>query len=311
MTSSLYKYVGPSYVDRIFAIDNHVTLKCGYPAEFNDPYELFLTMDFQEKPELIAFYTDVIGQLPQLPTTCFSKSPSVIPMWAHYATNLQGFAIELDEAKISTACPQSGFGNVDYQNKPSTPVAENLYRAYEIGKFRYVHFLQRAVFSAAYYTKQRCWAYEMERRMVLEKSEVVERSGVTLVDLPISTIKSIISGPRASEETVEALRLRARQADCRFLQMRIGKSTGIPYFLDESGGVAVFKGGTIKKVRTYCTDCNEPIPRKRVKLCSWCQIDDSHRQNAMDRNSYRVLHQCGLLESYLKNVNEIDRGRRS
>ena len=67
MGSSLFKYVGSSYVDRVFATQGFVTLKCGTPAEFNDPYELFLTMNFQEQPELIAFYTDVVGQLPNLP----------------------------------------------------------------------------------------------------------------------------------------------------------------------------------------------------------------------------------------------------
>jgi hypothetical protein len=284
-----------------------VTLKCGTPAEFNDPYELFLTMDFQEKPELIAFYTDVVGQLPQLPTTCFSKSPSVIPMWAHYASNLQGFVIELDEAKVSAACPESCFGDVAYQDKPSTAVAESLYRAYEIGKFRYMHFLQRSVFSAAYYTKQRCWAYEMERRMILDRTEVMEIDGITLANLPIGTMKSIISGPRASDETVSALKQRAKDAGCRFWQMRIGRSTGIPYFVDDADQSAVFKGTAIEQAKAYCSSCNEPVYRRRVKLCSWCRIDDSHRQNAVQRNSYRILDHYGHLDSYLRAVNEIAR----
>ena len=307
MGSSLFKYVGSSYVDRVFATQGFVTLKCGTPAEFNDPYELFLTMNFQEQPELIAFYTDVVGQLPQLPTTCFSKSPSVIPMWAHYANNLQGFVVELDETKVSAACPESGFGDVDYQDKPSSAVAENLYRAYEIGKFRYMHFLQRSVFSAAYYTKQRCWAYEMERRMILDKTEVLERGGITLVNLPISTVSSIIAGPWASDETVSALKAQAKDAGSRFWQMRIGRSTGIPYFVDETGQPAVFKGSAIEQTKTYCSSCTEPVRRRRTKLCSWCQIDDSHRHNAAQRNSYRMLHQYGQLESYLKAVNEIAR----
>lgn len=310
MGNSLFKYVGPAYVDRVFQTEGYLTLKCGTPAEFNDPYELFLTMDFQEKPELIAFYTDVVGQLPQLPTTCFSKSPSVIPMWAHYANNLQGFAIELDETKVSAACPESGFGDVDYQDKPSTSVAENLYRAYAIGKFRYMHFLQRSVFSAAYYTKQRCWAYELERRMIVDKAEVVERDGLTLVDLPLSTLSSIIAGPRASEETVSALKLRSKAAGCRFLQMRIGRSSGVPYFIDESGHPAVFKGTSIAKATKFCPSCNEPIYRRRAQTCSWCQIDDSHKEDAARRNSYRILHHCGQLDSYIESVNEIARRHR-
>ena len=38
-----------------------MTLKCSLPRNFNDPYELFLTVNFREKPEALAFYTDVIG----------------------------------------------------------------------------------------------------------------------------------------------------------------------------------------------------------------------------------------------------------
>jgi Protein of unknown function (DUF2971) len=310
MGTSLFKYVGSSNVDRVFATKGLLTLKCGTPAEFNDPYELFLTMNFRERPELIAFYTDVIGQLPQLPTTCFSTSPSVAPMWAHYASNLEGFVLELDEIKVSSACPQSGFGDVDYRDKPSSAVAENLYRAYEIGKFRYMHFLQRSVFSAAYYTKQRCWAYEKERRMILDKTEVQIRNGLTLVDLPIGTVKSLISGPRASDNTVSALRAIAKEAGCRFWQMRIGRSTGVPYFVDDAGEPAVFKRADIVRAKTYCACCTEPTSRRQAKLCSWCRIDDSHRENAAQRNSYRILHQFGQLDSYLESVNDIARRAR-
>ena len=310
MGTSLFKYAGPSNVDRIFAIKGSLTLKCGTPAEFNDPFELFLTMNFRERPELIAFYTDVIGQLPQLPTTCFSKSPSVVPMWAHYASNLEGFVVELDEAKVSAACPESGFGDVDYRDKPSETVAENLYRAYEIGKFRYMHFLQRSVFSAAYYTKQRCWAYEKERRMVLNKTEVQVRNGLTLVDLPIATMRSLITGPRASDSTVSALLAIAKDAGCRLWQMRIGRSTGVPYFVDDAGKPAVFRGAAIAQAKTYCTSCTEPTSRRQAKLCSWCRIDDSDRENAARRNSFRILHHFGQLDSYLKSVNEIGRRAR-
>lgn len=231
MSKYLYKYAGPGFIDKIFAKADTVTLKCGYPAEFNDPYELFLTMDFKEDPGPIAFYADVIGKLPQHPTTCFSRSPSVIPMWAHYANNLQGFALEVDEEKLQEYFPESGFGDVNYEDEPSKAVASHLYRAYEIGKFRYMHFLRQSVFSAAYFTKQLCWAYEMERRMVLDDSEGRNSDGMTLLDLPSDCITSIICGPRALEETVNALRGYAETIGCRFYQMKIGRSSGIPFFL--------------------------------------------------------------------------------
>ena len=96
-SKKIYKYIGPEHIDKVFHSSDVVTLKCSLPKEFNDPYELFLTIDFNERPDALAYYADAIGELPQLPTTCFSRSPVVIPMWAHYAQNHQGFAVEFSE----------------------------------------------------------------------------------------------------------------------------------------------------------------------------------------------------------------------
>ncbi|WP_341892492.1 DUF2971 domain-containing protein [Variovorax sp. YR752] len=306
MSKHLYKYVGHGFIDKVFSGPEIVTLKCGYPTEFNDPYELFLTMDFTEKPELIAFYGDVVGDLPQLPTTCFSRSPSVVPMWAHYANNLQGFALELDEDELSRHFPESLFKDVTYQDEPSDAVAGNLYRAYVIGKFRYMHFLQASVFHAAYFTKQLCWSYEMERRMVADESEITKRDGMVLLDVPTSCIKSIVCGPRASEETVTVLRGHADSIGCRFLQMKIGRTSGIPFFVALSGEPTIFANGSFTHSPTFCSGCKEPIG-SGAEQCSWCLIDDSHRENAAARNSYRLLHQHGLLEGYLEGINNIGR----
>lgn len=307
MSRSLYKYVAPGFVDKVFSAPDVVTLKCAYPSEFNDPYELFLTMDFSEKPELIAFYADVVGELPQLPTTCFSRSPAVVPMWAHYASNLQGFALEIDEEKLSERFQKSGFGDVDYQDEPSDTVADNLYRAYEIGKFRYMHFLRQSVFSAAYYTKQLCWSYEQERRMIADESEVSKREGLVLLDAPANCVRSIVCGPRASEEAIASLRTKAESIGCQFLQMKIGRSSGLPFFVEFEGKPAIFNGAGFSSAQYSCVSCREPIA-EGPDSCSWCQIDDSHRQNAASRNSYRLLAQYGMLESYLEGVNRIDRG---
>lgn len=308
MSRHLYKYVGHGFIEKVFADPALVTLKCGYPAEFNDPYELFLTMDFTEKPELIAFYGDVIGKLPQLPTTCFSRSPSVIPMWAHYANNLQGFALEFDEEALRTHFPESRFDDVTYRDEPSDAVANHLYRAYQIGKFRYMHFLQMAVFHAAYFTKQLCWAYEMERRMVVGESETTKRDGLTLLDVPTNCIKSIVCGPRASEETVSALRGHATTIGSRFLQMKIGRSSGIPFFIDPDGEPTVFNDEGFVRAPTFCLGCKEPI-NGNAEQCSWCLMDDSHREAAAARNSYRMLHRYGLLDAYIENVSKIGRDR--
>lgn len=308
MSKHLYKYVGHGFIDKVFSDPEFVTLKCGYPKEFNDPYELFLTMDFTEKPEMIAFYGDVIGKLPQLPTTCFSRSPSVIPMWAHYANNLQGFALELDEEELEKHFPESLFKDVTYQDEPSDAVTQHLYRAYVIGKFRYMHFLQASVFHAAYFTKQLCWAYEMERRMVVDESEITTRDGMALLDVPTSCIKSIVCGPRASGETTAALRGQADSIGCQFLEMKIGRSSGVPFFIGPNGDPSVFAEASFVRAPTFCLGCKEPI-KSDAELCSWCSIDDTHREDAAARNSYRILHQHGLLDDYLANISKIGRDR--
>ena len=55
MSTSIYKYVGRSYLDHVLGSTDRVTLKCSYPKAFNDQYELFLTVDFSDDPEALAF----------------------------------------------------------------------------------------------------------------------------------------------------------------------------------------------------------------------------------------------------------------
>ena len=215
--------------------DSSVTLKCSYPKDFNDPYELFLTIDFKQEPEVLAFYADAIGELPQLPTTCFSRSPSVIPMWAHYAQNSEGFAIEFDESELATAFPKSGFGDVDYRDAPDDGLSDTLHRAYHIGKPRYVYILHTGVFSAAYYTKATCWNYEQERRMIVGENEIRQAGDLMLVDVPHSCVSAIIAGPRASPDTRKSLQECAARFGSRYFDIRIGKTSAVPYFVDAAG----------------------------------------------------------------------------
>jgi Protein of unknown function (DUF2971) len=222
MSKRIYKYVGNSNLDKVLSSSSHVTLKCSRPKDFNDPYELFLKMDFKDSPDLLAYYSEVIGDLPQIPTTCFSRSPIVIPMWAHYAETLTGFGIEFDEEKLAACFPKSGFGDVDYMDAPAEGLSDLLYRALELQKFRYVHMLQQSVFSTAYYTKSLCWNYEQERRMLVDESETRTEAGLILVDVPSDCITALICGPRASPATTRTLRKRAEQFACDFYTLRIG-----------------------------------------------------------------------------------------
>lgn len=306
MTRFLYKYVGPSYLDRVFSGVDRITLKCSLPKDFNDPYELFLTVDFNQEPGALAFYQDAIGQLPQLPTTCFSRSPSVIPMWAHYAQNSEGVVVELSEDALSEAFPESDFGDVDYRDTPHEGLVDMLHRAHQIGKPRYVYLLNKGVFIAAYYTKTESWSYELERRMIVRESEVRREDNLLLADVPKTCVSTLIVGSRATEGTKRLVRERSALLGCRYFEMRVGRTSASPYFVDDAGEPYTFDSSQLKQSSQYCGSCKEPIAFGSDE-CSWCRIGDSHTREAAARNPFRMLHQYGMLGSYLEGMEAISR----
>jgi Protein of unknown function (DUF2971) len=309
VSTKIYKYVGCSYLDKVIGLSGQVTLKCSYPKDFNDPYELFLTIDFNQQPDVLAFYSDVIGQIPQLPTTCFSRSPIVVPMWAHYAQNSEGFVLEFDEATLAKSFPESGFGDVEYQDAAGDDLTDVLSRAFEIGKPRYLYMLQRGVFNAAYYTKMACWSYELERRMIVRQSETRSNRGMILMDVPKRCVTALICGSRATPKTAKALRGKARQLGCKYYDLRIGKTSPLPYFVDLAGSPSTFTGIEIKSNVRCCESCNEPL-EVEAGQCSWCQIEESHKYEAAQRNVFRALANAGLLKNYIKEMNAVTDGDR-
>jgi len=165
----LYKYCSPDLLDRVLTVDAKVRLKFSHPKNYNDPLELFLTLRGEERdPRVIAYYMTILGDIPQLPTTCFSMRPDVIPMWAHYGAEHVGFAIEIDE---ETLCDNISIGyveDVEYVDETGTAEWGSIRFAATTKKFRHTYFAQTAAFKSAYFTKNRCWAYELERRLVVD-----------------------------------------------------------------------------------------------------------------------------------------------
>lgn len=309
MSKHVYKYVGASYVGAVFELRNYVTLKCSYPKDFNDPYELFLTVDFREKPGALAFYKEVVGELPQLPVTCFSSAPHVIPMWAHYAENLSGVVIELNQEALEASFPDSRVGDIDYRSGPDPSLTEMLYRAYVIGKWRYLYLLRQGVFSSAYYSKAKGWSYEKERRLLLKREFLRSNTdALMLVDVPRDCVSAIICGPRASSATVSAAREKSQLLRSNWYQMKIGRSSAEPYFVDADGLIHIYRRGKITPAKHICDSCEEPIASGRV-ICSWCQIEESHEVDAAERNTFRILAHYGKLEQYISDMDDITFGR--
>ncbi|BBB47146.1 DUF2971 domain-containing protein [Pelolinea submarina] len=301
----LYKYFGPDILDKAFSSKKYLSLKCGYPKDFNDPYELFLTIDFNEQPEILAFYSDIIGEIVQLPTTCFSQSPSIIPMWSHYAQNLAGFVIEINEENLAKQFPKSRFGDVDYREKPDDSLQYSLHKAFTTLKPRHTYSLFNEVLGMAYFSKNICWNYELERRMVIDPDETRESNGLILIDIPINCVSAIICGPRANLKTKEALSKQANRFKCNYFEMKIGHSSITPFFVNRTGDSYIFKEGKLLPPSKFCIMCKEPLGNTDTKVCSWCSINESNRASAAVKNPFRMLDSIGLLESYLRDMDEI------
>ncbi len=303
MKKPIYKYVGPDNLKKIFSGDETITLKCSLPKDFNDPYELFLTTEFNLDSEALAIYSEAIGELPQFPTTCFSKSPTVIPMWAHYAQNHEGFVLELDEEYLEKSIKKSRFKNVEYSDHPTHDFTDLIRRIQFIGKPRYTYFLQTSVMEAAYFTKTACWSYEQERRMVLAPEMIRQAGDILLLDVPKQAVSAIICGSRASEGTKEALKTIADNFHCEFYELRIGRSTATPFFVRDSESLQ-FDGKEIVTSQSYCVDCMEPTKADQ-DICNWCGVTEDLRQYAASRNAFRILDHVGHLETYIKSMNGV------
>lgn len=309
MADGLYKYLPANLADVVFTEDNNVTLKFSKPKDFNDPYELFLATNFEGELDMLACYAEAIGELPQFPTTCFSRSPIVIPMWAHYSNNHSGFVIEFSEESILEKFGEARFDNVHYEDVPSHDFSDLVGRVLHIGKPRYTYFLRAAVINAAYFQKSTCWAYEQERRMIVGNKDVSVSGDLMLMNIPGKSVSSIICGARATLETKNTLKEVAQKISVDFYELKIGRTSATPYLIDQEGLTHLFSGETIEPSINSCRSCSEPIGEGE-ESCSWCQITDEMKMAAAMSNPYRILDHYGGLENYIEQMNSVGRARR-
>jgi hypothetical protein len=297
----LYKYIWPDVLELAFAEAGYVGFKCTYPKDFNDPYELFLTIDPNEvEPEILAYYQEILGNIPQLPTTCFSNLPNVIPMWAHYAFNSKGFVIEIDEGRLRTIIPKISTADVDYKDDPTIIDPDLVRRAYGTGKPRHTYLLQRAAFSSAYFSKNICWSYESERRVIVRENDVRKVKGKMILSVPTECVTAIVAGPRSEKTLKKRCMEICKRIPCEYFEMLIGKGSIIPFFINTSKKTFLFNGHILAEAHNYCQRCGEPVNGEDVAYCSWCTIDETERVEAASRNPMRMLYKYGLLDDYIK-----------
>ena len=304
MTRKLYKYLGPELAGIALSPDG-ATLKFSLPRDFNDPFELFLTVDRNAPPETLAFYEEVVGDIQQMPTTCFSSRPDVVPMWAHYGQNGKGFVIEIDEDALSAE-----FGDIhtiqDVSYRDSSPdyIADSLARAQIRQKPRDVYFLRGSVYNAAYFTKATCWSYETERRLVLnDASKLLDMGGISILPIPRQCVTAVILGPNIDADTESKLRSLAAAIGCSVYKCMIGRSRITPYFTNSEGSTLVFTDREISGAASCCQSCGEPLDDGVT--CSWCRIEEAHRSIAAQSNPWRLIASAGLLDQYIESMNSV------
>jgi len=191
----VYKYFSYEVLELVFDREGFCGLKCSYPKDYNDPFELFLSLGSEVPSDVLAFYNDVVQEIPQYPTTCFSKSPVVTPMWAHYGGNQTGFVLEFDAEKLQEWNDEVKLKDVTYENKANDVIKNHLMRAAVTKKPRHSYFLKVAAENIAYFTKSEQWSYEQESRLVLSSDDVEVISGNQIFFIPDEIVSSIIVGP--------------------------------------------------------------------------------------------------------------------
>lgn len=305
----IYKYFPEAVLDLVFQKDGFCGMKCSLPRDYNDPYELFLGVDLDVPTEHLATYRDIIEELPQFPTTCFSKSPIIAPMWAHYAQNHSGFVLEIDVDTLRDYFEEIEIRDVIYKAAPDPALATALERAAVIKKPRHAVWLQQAVLTEAYFSKYQDWSYEQECRLVDRKNYVENVAGNDILFIPTKCVTAMMVGSNFPEDKVLHSKELVAEKGVDWYQMVIGKSLPSPYLNSAENTVYVFEDGKIEEANGICDACSEPLPNGR-ELCAWCSVTEVCMEQAARGNPFRALDHYGLLEEYFESVRNIESKRR-
>lgn len=306
----LYKYCSPEFLELMFDRSGFCGIKCSFPRDYNDPYELFLSVDLKGSTELLATYREIVQDIPQYPTTCFSKQPTVSPMWAHYANNHTGFVLEFDADLIKRHFKDLQIKDVIYREDPDPALEDYLRRAAFTKKPRHAVWLQNAIIHQAYYSKFSSWKYEEESRLVASEKDIKRISDAMVLFVPTDCLSAIIVGSNSSTELTDRSKEIAEKCGASWLHSQIGKSMSSPFFKYADGSVWSFRDGQIAKAENVCGKCSEPINIKE-ELCPWCRITDKHLLEAARGNPLRIMDHFGILDEYLQGVEEIEREPRN
>lgn len=302
----IFKYFSESVIEHVFERDGFVGVKCSLPQDYNDPFELFLGVDLDQGSDLLATYREVVKEIPELLTTCFSKSPVVAPMWAHYANNHQGFVIGFETTAMEESFKNLMVRDITYRNGPNESLAEFAKMAAFRCKPRDAMALRNAVYYEGYFSKYSEWGYEQEARAINLEEHIENVSSNNILYVPEGCVTDIICGKNASKETENSLSWCSDLLGADLYSERIGRSYPRPYLMSDTGSAQVFSDGLICAPIAVCGECSEPL-KSSGHLCPWCSIDDNDGDIAANVNPLRMLDSHGLLERYIETFPRLER----
>lgn len=302
--SKIYKYFSSDVMELIFERDGFCGIKCSYPKDYNDPYELFLGVNTDVDTECLATYKDIINEIPQYPTSCFSRSAIVSPMWAHYAREQSGFVLEFDTEVLKEHFQDCIIKEISYKNKPDERLEELLLRTSIIKKPRYAYFLLQSTILEAYFSKYTDWSYEQEVRFVDSEGYCEDVGDNKILFIPSECVTSVIVGSKFPSNMLDLSHEKAGEHSLDWYQLEIGKSYPVPYMRDHSNNVFIFDGTGIIEAENCCLTCAEPLSNQN-ETCPWCSITEAHKLEAAAGNPFRMLDHYGRLEGYLEEISKV------
>lgn len=298
--ASIYKYLGLSIKDVFSECGNSFTIKISTLKEYNDPYEQFLTIDFSQDPSDIAQYKEAIRNEVDCFVSCFSKSPDIPPMWAHYANNMTGIVLEIDEGYLHDAISSDNnesliqFSDIEYRETPNPDLQRAIMLAQTTCDRRNYFRQQSAIRYAMYFYKTSSWQYENERRLLLDPNikytpkKIGQGNTINLLELTSECITSIIYSDE-SNLTLEdraLLELLKNKNRIQIYQAKVDKAVMRPYFVDDSLEAYQFIDNKFQVIRSCCK-CNAPH-NNRDDMCPDCAISEEDEIKAYFANPNNI-----------------------
>jgi len=166
--------------------DQNISYDKSSPEDILDKFIKFQTKDFKGVIKIVwDDWNEKMG------IACFSESPGVIQMWAHYTDNHKGIVVGIDESEFVKN--RDDLFTVRYRDEmvlfPVTGVPEILDQHVK----KYIPEVVRR--------KESNWSYEKEIRIYTDLDEKDKDDNYYYKKIPASSIKEIYLGLRSDETT--------------------------------------------------------------------------------------------------------------